>query len=194
MSFVNAAVGLDSLPRAEETPLLPLDPRYPRLVLGVALLVEVPVFFAAAVFVLLALPVSLPARLALVLAAFAVLPGVVWHTHRAASVIRYAVRQHDVIVRTGVFRRKETVQPIKRIQHVELVQGPLEKRLGLSTLRLYSAGTGHVTLRIPGLETDVATRVSAFILGFADQDDGAEESGGEKAPPTGDESERPADG
>ena len=42
MSFVNAAVDLDSLPRAEDAPLHSVDPRYPRLVLGLALLAEVP--------------------------------------------------------------------------------------------------------------------------------------------------------
>lgn len=189
MSFVNAAVELDSLPRAEDAPLHAVDSRYPRLVLGLALLAQVPLFLAAAVYVLLALPVPLPARIVLVMAMFAVLSGVAWHAHRAASVIRYAVRQHDVILRKGVFWRKETVQPIKRIQHVEQEQGPFEKRLGLSTLRLYSAGTGHVTFRISGLETDVAARIAAFILHPADQEDG----GGEVPPLPADESEQPAD-
>lgn len=202
MSFVNTAVELDSLPRAEGVPLHAVDPRYPRLVLGVALLVEVPVFLAAAPFVLLA-PVPMPARVALLLALAVVLSAVAWFAHRAASVIRYAVRQQDAIVRAGVFWRTETVQPIKRIQHVERVQGPLERRLGLSTLRLYSAGTGRVTLRIPGLDTDVAARISAFILEFADQEDGAEEEApptaadredgaGEESPPAAVESERAA--
>ncbi len=188
MSFVNAAVDLDSLPRAEETPFHAVASRYPRMVLGLALIVEVPVFVAAAVFALIA-PIPLPARVALVLAALAMLSGIAWYKHRAASVIRYAVRQHDVIVRTGVFWRKETVQPIGRIQHVEQAQGPLDKRFGLTTLRLYSAGTGHMTFRIPGLESDAAARMSAFILDFADQEDG----GAEEAPPAADETAPPAD-
>ena len=177
------------MPRAEEAPLHAVDPRYPRLVLGIALLVGVPVFLVAAVFLLLVSPLPLSARVALVLGVFAVLSAVAWLEYRAASVIRYAVRQHDVIVRTGVFWRKETVQPIKRIQHVEQVQGPVDKRLGLSTLRLFSAGTGHVTFRIPGLATDTATRIAAFILHFADQEDGGEE----EALLTADEAVRPAD-
>ena len=189
MPFVNPTVDLDSLPRAEEAPLHAIDPRYPRLVLGITLLVGVPVFVVAAVFLLLVSPMPLPVRVALVVGGFGVLSGVAWLQHRAASVIRYAVRQHDVIVRTGVFWRKETVQPIKRIQHVEQVQGPVSKRLGLSTLRLYSAGTGHVTFGIPGLATDAAARIAAFILHVADQEDGGEE----EAPPTADEAARPAD-
>lgn len=189
MSFVNGAVDLDSLPRAEEAPFHAVDRRYPRLVLGVALLVETPVFLAGALLILVFAPIPLSAGVALVMAMLAVLSGIAWHTHRAASVIRYAVRQHDVILQTGVFWRKETVQPLKRIQHVEQVQGPLDKRLGLTTLRLYSAGTGHVTFQIPGLDAEVAARISTFILDFAAKEDG----GAEDMQPAAGESERPAD-
>jgi membrane protein YdbS with pleckstrin-like domain len=173
MPFVNTAVDLDSLPRAEETPLHPVDARYPWLAFAGAAIVAIPAFLAAGVFLLIVPPFPLVARLALVVGAFVVLSGIAWHAYRAASVFRYALRDHDVIVRTGIFWRKETVQPIRRIQHVEQAQGPLEKRLGLSTLRMYSAGSGRVMV-IPGLESGVAAAMASFILGYADQQRGEE--------------------
>lgn len=88
----------------------------------------------------------------------------VWVAWKTASVIRYAVREHDVILQTGIFWRKETVQPIARIQHVEQSQGPLDKRFGLYTLKLFSAGTGHVTFQIPGLDARTAARLRRFLL------------------------------
>ncbi len=88
----------------------------------------------------------------------------IWFVWKSASVIRYAIRDQDVIVQTGIFWRKETIQPIVRIQHVEQTQGPLEKRFGLYTLKLFSAGTGHVTFQIPGLAARTAARIKRFLL------------------------------
>ncbi len=170
MSFTNPDVDLTALPRFDEARLHALHPRYPRLVLALVALTGVPAFLVVAVVV------SLLDRIlgfAIVLGVLALFAAVAWFAHRAASVIRYAVRRHDVIVRSGVFWRKEAVQPIKRIQHVEEVQGPLDKLFGLSTLKLFSAGTGHVTFQIPGLDVATAAALSRFILSFHEPAAGA---------------------
>src|SRR5690606_36251405 len=133
-----------------------LDPRFPRLVLAVASLVALPGAIAAVTALVLAPPLGLPLRVLLAALVLCVGGLAVWLPYRLASTVRYAVRQHVVIRRAGVFWTTETVQPINRIQHVEREQGPLEKRLGLSTVKLYSAGSGNVTLRIPGLEAETA--------------------------------------
>jgi membrane protein YdbS with pleckstrin-like domain len=166
MSFTNPDVDLAVLPRFDEARLHALDPRYARLVLGLAALVEVPAVVVVAVVVSLLDRIPVPGRVAIVLGVFALLAAVAWFAHEAASVIRYAARRHDVIVRSGVFWTKEAVQPIKRIQHVEQVQGPLDKRFGLSTLKLFSAGTGYATFQIPGLDVETAAALSRFILSF----------------------------
>jgi membrane protein YdbS with pleckstrin-like domain len=166
MSFTNPDVDLAALPRFDEARLHALHPRYPRLVLGLVGLIEVPAFLVLAVVVSLLDRIVVPARFAIALGVLALFATVAWFAHRTASAIRYAVRRHDVIVRSGVFWQKVAVQPIKRIQHVQEMQGPLEKFFGLSTLKLFSAGTGHVTLQIPGLDVATAAALSRFILGF----------------------------
>jgi hypothetical protein len=166
MSFTNAAVDLESLPRFDEVALHRLDPRYPRLVLAVALIVELPALIGATLIVFLVPPIPLPLRIAIEGAVLGVLAFVPWLAFRWVSAIRYAVREHDVIRRSGLFWQTEIVQPIKRIQHVEQTQGPLDKWFGLSTIKLYSAGTGNVTLRIPGLEAATAAAIGRLILSF----------------------------
>lgn len=166
MSFTNVAVDLKSLPRYDEAPLRRLDPRFPRLVLAVASLVALPGAIAAVTALIVAPPIGLPLRLLLAAVVLSVVGFAVWLPYRWASTVRYAVRQHDVIRRAGLFWTTETVQPIKRIQHVEREQGPLEKRFGLSTIKLYSAGSGNVTLRIPGLEAETAAALCRYILSF----------------------------
>ena len=174
MSFVNVQVPLESLPKFSVVELQAPDPRYARVTLGVALCFEMPALVVATIGLFVgAVPsgaLGVPAALLIYGAIVAGMTLLAWFVHRSASVIRYAVRQHDVIVRSGVFWRKETVQPIKRIQHVEQHQGPVDKRFGLYQLNLFSAGTGHFALRIPGLSAAAAARIKQFIL-TAQQDD-----------------------
>lgn len=178
MSFMNVQVPLESLPKFSVVELQPLHPRYARVVLGVALSFELPVLVVITIVLFLGVVprggLGVAPAILIYGAIVAGMALLAWFGHRTASVIRYAVRQHDVIVRSGVFWRKETVQPIKRIQHVEQHQGPVDKRFGLYQLNLYSAGTGHFTLRIPGLDADAAARIKQFILNVQqdDWDDG----------------------
>jgi membrane protein YdbS with pleckstrin-like domain len=168
LSFSNEPLDLESLPRFEDVAYQRTSARYPGVALGTSLALLLPAFLAAvAVLVFIA-----PLRTALIqtplgliavaaICAFVFLP---WFAYKSASVIRFAVRQRDVIVKKGIFWKKETIQPIKRIQHVEQSQGPVDKRFGLHKLKLYSAGTGHMSFEIPGLEEATAERIKAFIL------------------------------
>lgn len=176
MTFTNVQMDLETLPRFEEVQYRQLDPRYARIVLGVALAILIPLFLVlGGGLVIFLVPkaqlsvVAASAVLAVVLSLFLLLA---WFAYKSARVLRYALRQHDVILHSGVFWQKDTVQPIRRIQHIEQHQGPVDKRFGLHELRLFSAGTGNVTFRIPGLDADSASRIRKFILNV--QEDGWE--------------------
>jgi membrane protein YdbS with pleckstrin-like domain len=152
------------LPAFADAEYHPMDARYPRLVLGTTLVVELVIFAAIAVVLLAIVEPPAGVRPVALGAAMLVLTWIGWVSYKSARLIRYAVREHDVIVRSGIFFRKETVQPISRVQHVERVQGPLDKRYGLAKLKLFSAGTGGVSFAIPGLAEDTALRLQSFIL------------------------------
>lgn len=172
MSFTNVDVRADELPRFDAVKLQAVHADYPRVRVAVVL------FAACVVLVALALALALvtapPLRLFILgPAGLIVLPGagllvslMAWFAYKSAKVIGYAVREHDLILQSGIFWRKQTIQPITRIQHVEITRGPLDKRFGLANLRLYSAGTGHLTFEIPGLPEDLAERIKGFILRF----------------------------
>jgi membrane protein YdbS with pleckstrin-like domain len=83
---------------------------------------------------------------------------------KATRAIGYAVREHDLILKSGLFWQKEVIQPIRRIQHVELTRGPLEKRLGFANVRLFSAGSARATFTIPGLRLITAARIRRHVL------------------------------
>ena len=87
---------------------------------------------------------------------------------RAGTVKRYAVREHDVYFESGVFWHAQTIQPLNRVQHVEVGQGPIDKRLGLAHLQLFSSGSGAASLKIPGLTLARAEDLREFILRHRD--------------------------
>lgn len=76
----------------------------------------------------------------------------------------YALRQHDLSFRSGIFFRKSVTQPILRIQHIELKQGPLERKAGLATLQVFSAGGATQTFEIPGVTLVTAESIRQLIL------------------------------
>lgn len=165
MTFVNLEVDLESLPRFDAPDFHRPDPRYPGVVLGLVVAFETIALIAAAA-ILIPAPAelaSLPGGIAS-LGAVALAAALAWYAHKSASVIRYAVREHDVIVHKGVFFKRETIQPIRRIQHVEQTQGPVARRFGLFKIRLFSAGTAHFAFEIPGLNAETAAQLRQAIL------------------------------
>ena len=165
MEFTNAEVRPDELPRFDAVQLQAVHRHYPRaqvlVVMIAACLVMVPL---AVVLLVVARALPVLAGLLAFSGAGLLFAWLAWVAHKSAMVIGYAIREHDVIVQSGIFWRKQTIQPITRIQHVEVTRGPLDKRFGLANLRLFSAGTGHLTFQIPGLGVDEAERIKAFIL------------------------------
>ena len=56
------------------------------------------------------------------------------------------------------------VVPRSRIQHTDVSQGPLERRHGLGTLVVYTAGTQHSEVKLHGLEFSIAQRIRTHLL------------------------------
>jgi membrane protein YdbS with pleckstrin-like domain len=97
-----------------------------------------------------------------VMAAFA------WHLQRWPAVAykfsSYRVDHAGVEIRHGVYWRTITNVPRSRVQHTDVSQGPLERRFGLGTLVVYTAGTSHSKVNLSGLDFNVARRIRAHLL------------------------------
>ncbi len=70
----------------------------------------------------------------------------------------YAERKDDLMVRRGVLVRRQSVIPYGRMQFIDVTAGPLERSMGLATLRMHTAAAAS-DARIPGLE-----RAAAAVL------------------------------
>ncbi len=67
----------------------------------------------------------------------------------------YAERKDDLMVRRGVLIRRQSVIPYGRMQFIDVTAGPLERSMGLATLRMHTAAAAS-DARIPGLEKAAA--------------------------------------
>lgn len=67
----------------------------------------------------------------------------------------YAERKDDLMVRRGVLIRRLSVIPYGRMQFIDVTAGPLERSLGLATVRMHTAAAAS-DARIPGLEAAAA--------------------------------------
>lgn len=121
-----------------------------------------------AVIVLLVTP--LPAWLDLLLVGgWAVVTLVMgWWLHRWPEIVHrhasYVVEPEGIEIRRGVFWRAITRVPRSRVQHTDVLQGPLERRYGLGTLVIYTAGTAHSRVDLAGLEHGTALRIRNHLL------------------------------
>ena len=161
--FFNAPVPLDSLPQASAVPGLPLHRSYLRL-----RLISDSLFFLILLIGMLVtfsqLPLS-PGTMAVFASGWALLYAAtltnIVRGHRFKS---YALRERDILYRSGWIWRSETVIPFNRVQHCEVSQGPIEKRLGLATLKVFTAGGQSADLAIPGIGHEAANKLKDYLI------------------------------
>lgn len=79
-----------------------------------------------------------------------IIVSAVWPPARYRS-WSFAVRDADVVIRRGVWWRVTSIVPHARIQHVDTTHGPVERRLGISSVVLFTAGNVGASITIPGL-------------------------------------------
>jgi membrane protein YdbS with pleckstrin-like domain len=77
---------------------------------------------------------------------------------RQVRAIGYAERDEDLLVRGGIFFQRTMAVPYGRMQYVDIAVGPVERALGLCTLKLHTASPG-THARIPGLPAAEGARL-----------------------------------
>ena len=91
-----------------------------------------------------------------------------WHFHRWPAIdyrhTSYRVDDEGIEIRRGVYWRVVINVPRSRVQHTDVSQGPLERRFGLGTLVIYTAGTDHARVDLAGLDHEAALRIRQHLL------------------------------
>ena len=77
----------------------------------------------------------------------------------------YAIREKDMLYRSGWLRRKTRIVPISRIQHVSMQSGPLERMYNLASVSIFTAGSERADFTIKGITSEKALQVKDWITG-----------------------------
>ncbi len=165
MHFQNLQVDITTLPQLQEVALKPIEPNYLKvlrltwlisfciLLIGLAALI----YFVDDLQTLLWIGVSAGGYV--VLAIFTVTIGT-GSFHRKG----YAIREKDVLYRTGWIVHKFHVVPFNRVQHCMVRSGPIERKYGLAGITVYTAAGDSKDITIRGLRQDEAERLKEFIM------------------------------
>jgi membrane protein YdbS with pleckstrin-like domain len=65
--------------------------------------------------------------------------------------LRFGTDGTGIAIERGIFWRSRIAVPRARIQHTDVSQGPLQRRYGVGTLKLYTAGGHYYKIELPGL-------------------------------------------
>jgi len=100
------------------------------------------------------------AVLGLITALGLVIIGLLWERFLARRVAAwgFAERRDDLMVRRGVMIRRLSVIPYGRMQFIDVTAGPVERSLGLATVRMHTAAAAS-DARIPGLDRAAAAKL-----------------------------------
>lgn len=165
MLFSNPSIPIDQLPRAAELEMKPVDPRYLRVLL-INRVITSAALLAALILLVLFVP-SWKQTWVMIAAGAGWLLFVITSWRLTVLSFRnkaYALRERDVIYRSGWLIQSVRVCPFNRIQHCSVDSGVFERRYGLASLSVYTAGGAEADMKLPGLPKDVAANMREFIL------------------------------
>lgn len=74
-------------------------------------------------------------------------------------------------IRRGRMFQREIRVPVTRVQHLDLRRGPWQRRRGLATLVVHTAGTRHSAVTLPHLDAGDAERLRDVLGRQIDRDD-----------------------
>jgi membrane protein YdbS with pleckstrin-like domain len=77
--------------------------------------------------------------------------------------LRYGLTDRLLQVVRGWLFHTDTVVPLVRVQHIDVVRGPLDKMFGTANLVVHTAGTHNSTVTVRGLAPDRAAAMRDVI-------------------------------
>lgn len=111
------------------------------------------------------------AKAALLLLGGTILIALCWRFANASHArTRFVLDADGLRIRRGVFWHSETLVPRSRVQHIDLNRGPLDRRFGLASLKVYTAGTKLASVSIDGLPAERAAQLRDALVAHDDAD------------------------
>lgn len=165
MKFENSNIDIDTIPIIDSEYFNPLDKKYDSVLMIKSILFSLFIVVGYLIFYYLSpkgkISSNLHLGIIILLVSISIFNLLV--THLGFNKKKYKLRQHDLIYKTGLLWKSETSIPFVRVQHSEVIQGPIERMFHLAKLKLYTAGGHSSDLSVPGLKPQKAEELKDFI-------------------------------
>jgi membrane protein YdbS with pleckstrin-like domain len=164
MDFTNDAFDISLLPKAEDVPFIPIERPYLTVIR-----IEWSITSAILLIICIVLLFSIrglqqPVWIALIGGGWILMTAFYFFAQQKSFFAKaYALRDKDLLYRSGWIVQKIRTCPFNRIQHSSVNTGFFERKYGLATLVLFTAGTDDADLQIPGLKEADAYAMKEWI-------------------------------
>ena len=164
MDFINEPFDTTLLPKTEEVVLKPVERSYLTVIRIEWTISAVILLIIAIVLIFSIRSLQNPLIISLITGGWLLLSVIYFYLQQKSFERKaYALRDKDLIYRSGWIVQKIRTCPFNRIQHSSVNTGFFDRRYGLATLVLYTAGTDDADLQIPGLKESDAYAMKEWI-------------------------------
>ena len=163
--FENEQVGIEALPRVQNIQFIQLEPAYLKVRMWTVMIIFTILLIPLGIFIYHQFD-ELPTFVLAIIGGlwFLLMSWSFAVTYFGFSKKGYALRSKDVLYRSGLIWRSQTVIPFNRVQHCEVSQGPIARWMKVASLEVFTAGGTNSDMTIPGLQPNVAYRMKDFII------------------------------
>jgi uncharacterized protein len=145
------------------TELQPVEPGYKNVLRARLLMFWLPVAVGAVILDQAALDESAVHGLLSTLFPLLALLSISLAPQRIYRHLRYGLSDRLLQVVRGWMFHTDTVVPLVRVQHLDVVRGPFDKMFGTASLVVHTAGTHNSIVTVPGLAPDRAAEIRDII-------------------------------
>jgi len=165
VNFTNQTIDIDSLPKYQEVTLQPIHPKYWN-VMVINILIFIILLLMAFVGISIAAPEKLPTLFYVLTPLLIIAFGgfLFWINRMAFKKRGFAIREKDLLYRSGVLATTTIIVPFNRIQHIAVNEGVFSRMYGLAALEIYTAGGSSSDLTISGIEKEKAISIKEFLM------------------------------
>lgn len=163
IDFTNDTLDIGNLPKYEEVLLNPVSKKYWNVV--VINLIVLLLILAIGLTALLYFSVESRPYIYVIISAYIAFAIILFILFRTDINRRgYAVREKDILYRSGIIAISTTIIPFSRIQHIALDEGFLSRIYNLGQLRIFTAGGSSGSLHIPGIDINQARQIKETLM------------------------------
>ncbi len=162
--FKNLAIDIKQLPQYQNISFIALSDNAPITMAANSVLGFILIYILTTVGYFINLPIILEHTFFVYLLELTIMGfRIIWcfFSHRYKG---YALREHDILYKTGILWRKKTILPFNRIQHIETSQSLLQRKFKVATIHLFTTGGLKADLVINGIDSDITNEIKLFLL------------------------------